>query len=67
MEPFDQISTVPRPAITVDERFDLAVGEKESCGSNDASVNADASFRTPRIGCPPNGTRRLKTMRRKTM
>lgn len=72
MEPFDQISTVPRPrpAITVNKRFDLAVVEKASCGSNDAWVNVDASSvpcQTPRIGCPPDGTRKLKTMRRKTM
>ncbi|CAL9188722.1 unnamed protein product [Musa hybrid cultivar] len=31
MKPFDQISTTN----TVDKRFDLAVGEKEICGSND--------------------------------
>ena len=66
MEPFDQISTTN----TVDKRFDLAVGEKEICGSNDVWVNVYASSvpcQTPRIGCPSDGTRKLKTMRRKTM
>ncbi|CAL9063101.1 unnamed protein product, partial [Musa banksii] len=66
MEPFDQISITN----TVDKRFDLAVREKEICGSNGVWVNVYVSSvpcQTPRIGCPQDGTRKLKTTRRKTM
>lgn len=61
---FDPISTYQRSTI-IKKRFDVAVEEKESCGSNDVSVNFD-SFTTPSQtsidGCTPVKSR-LKATR----
>ncbi|WOL13653.1 protein IQ-DOMAIN 1 [Canna indica] len=60
-----QVSSIQRGAI-IKKKFDVGLEEKESCGSNDVSLNFDGCStpsQTPRNGCPPTNRRKLKTMR----
>ncbi|XP_019703582.1 protein IQ-DOMAIN 33 [Elaeis guineensis] len=69
---FDPISTFQRSTI-IKKRFDIAIEEKESCGSNDVSVNFDSS--TTPSQTPRDGNRSVKSrfkatrsvLRRKTV
>ncbi|XP_008776653.2 protein IQ-DOMAIN 1 isoform X2 [Phoenix dactylifera] len=68
---FDSISTYQRSAM-IKKRLDVAIEEKESCGSNDVSVNFDSSTtpQTPRDGYRPVKSRKKATrsmLRRRTV
>lgn len=60
-----QVSSVQR-RLVIRKRFNGAVEEKESCGSNDVSVNFDASSiasQNPRSGCQPTSRRKSNSKR----
>ncbi|XP_042473907.1 protein IQ-DOMAIN 33-like [Zingiber officinale] len=63
---FSQASSVIQRRMVIRKRSNAAVEEKESCGSNDVSVNFDASSvasQNPRNGCQPTSRRKSNSKR----